>query len=114
MGHTLYMHNLMVTLEGGWENLEGHTLYINLMFCGSGSRHKLSNFLLFFALGYMSIYIYRPFSILSSFIFWHLPTSVGSELTRNIVRCTMETLISGHPRDVKKVSITGAGRLREC
>ena len=58
--------------------------------------------------------MYRPFPILSSFIFWHLSTSVGSELTRNTVRCTMEALISGHPRDVKKVSIPGAGRLREC
>ena len=47
MGHTLYLHNLMEALEGGWENLEGHTLYINLMFCGSASRHKVSNFLLF-------------------------------------------------------------------
>ena len=27
---------------------------------------------------------------------------------------TMEALVSGHPREVKKVSITGAGRLREC
>ena len=27
---------------------------------------------------------------------------------------TGEALISGHPRDVKKVSITGAGRLRKC
>ena len=27
---------------------------------------------------------------------------------------TVETLVSGHPRGVKKVSVTGAGRLREC
>ena len=26
----------------------------------------------------------------------------------------MEALIGGHPQDIKKVSITGAGRLREC
>ena len=26
---------------------------------------------------------------------------------------TVEALVSGHPRGVKKVSITGAGRLRE-
>ena len=25
-----------------------------------------------------------------------------------------QALISGHPQDAKKVSITGAGRLREC
>ena len=28
-------------------------------------------------------------------------------------RSTVEGLVSGHPRDVKKVSVTGAGRLRE-
>ena len=27
---------------------------------------------------------------------------------------TVEALISGHPRDVKKVSITGAGHLWDC
>ena len=26
---------------------------------------------------------------------------------------TVEALVSGHPRDAKKVSVTGAGRLRE-
>ena len=26
----------------------------------------------------------------------------------------MEALVSGSPRDAKKVSVTGAGRLREC
>ncbi len=26
---------------------------------------------------------------------------------------TVEVLVSGHPQDVKKVSVTGAGRLRE-
>ncbi len=26
---------------------------------------------------------------------------------------TVEALVSGHPRDVKKVSVTGVGRLRE-
>ena len=27
---------------------------------------------------------------------------------------TVETVVSGHPRDVKKVSVTGAGHLWEC
>ena len=27
---------------------------------------------------------------------------------------TVEALVSGHPRGAKKVSVTGAGRLREC
>ena len=27
---------------------------------------------------------------------------------------TVEALVSGHPRDAKKVSVTEAGRLREC
>ena len=26
---------------------------------------------------------------------------------------TVEALVSGHPRDAKKLSVTGAGRLRE-
>ena len=26
----------------------------------------------------------------------------------------MEALVSGHPRDAKKVPVPGAGRLREC
>ena len=28
--------------------------------------------------------------------------------------CTVEVLVSWHPQDVKKVSLTGAGRLQEC
>ena len=35
----------------------------------------------------------------------HYPVSVQN---------TMEALVSGHHRDAKKMSITGAGRLREC
>ena len=27
---------------------------------------------------------------------------------------TVEALVSGHPRDTKKVSVTGDGRLQEC
>ena len=27
---------------------------------------------------------------------------------------TVEALVSGHPRDAKKVSVTGDGRLQEC
>ena len=27
---------------------------------------------------------------------------------------TVEALVSGHPREVEKMSATGAGRLREC
>ncbi len=30
-----------------------------------------------------------------------------------ILLSTVEALVSGHPRDGKKVSVTGAGRLRE-
>ena len=30
-----------------------------------------------------------------------------------LVIITVEALVSGHPRNVKKVSVTGAGRLRE-
>ena len=32
---------------------------------------------------------------------------------RRLNQTTVEALVSGHPRDAKKVSVTGAGRLRE-
>ena len=61
----------MEVLEGGWENLEGHTLCVIscsvAVVCG--------------------IFCHN-------FFFWHLSTSVGSKLMRNTVRCTVESLIS--------------------
>ena len=37
-----------------------------------------------------------------------------STLTQLGQNNTMESLVSGHTRDAKNMSITGAGRLREC
>ena len=31
-----------------------------------------------------------------------------------MIRNTVEDLVRGHPQDAKKVSVTGAGSLREC
>ena len=46
-------------------------------------------------------YPFRASSLLKSFA----PVSFG---------VTVEALVSGHPRGATKVSVTGAGRLREC
>ena len=40
-----------------------------------------------------------------------IPTPVALNMSK--IFNTVEALVSGHPRDAKKVSVTGAGRLRE-
>ena len=43
-----------------------------------------------------------------------LPHFPGESLSwPKLIFCTVEALVSGHPRNAKKVSVTGAGRLRE-
>ncbi len=37
----------------------------------------------------------------------------GSASSQPLNQTTVEALVSGHPREAKKVSVTGAGRLRE-
>ena len=40
-----------------------------------------------------------------------IPTPVALNMSK--IFNTVEALVSGHPRDAKKVSVTGAGRWRE-
>ena len=52
------------------------------------------------------------FIILFYLFFW-LNLLSSTTIPKDKGKHTVEALISGHPQDVKKESITGAGRLRE-